>query len=406
MFDLINEIGQTMRTNKLRTFLTGIAVTWGIFMLIVLLSVARGVTNSFDYRMASNSEAKIELFSGRTSKPYKGNREGRRVRLKDSDMKILPQEDRHFVEGVTSQLNGGGTLATPKAKVSAGYRGVYPTVWNNSDLKNMTGGRFISNKDMDEKAKVMILPDEYARQLFPPDGKSAIGGRVTCNGLSFLVIGTYKHEWRRDVYIPFTTARMMAADREDLNNLTVQLQNVKTEDDGNAAEADIKETLAETHNFDPKDENAIYVWNQFTDAVKMQSAMGILNYGVWALGILTLLTGIVGVSNIMFVTVRERTHEIGIRRAIGAHPSQILTQFIAESIAITLVFGFLGILLGMLVTQVVASGAGDDMLRNPTVSLSIAFEVMAVLVFAGAMAGLAPAMKALKVKPVEALSEE
>lgn len=189
------------------------------------------------------------------------------------------------------------------------------------------------------------------------------------------------------MYIPFTTARMMSADRKSLGTLTVDLKNVHTEQDGTEAEDGVRGTLAKNHNFSPDDENAVYISNSFKNALTAKSAMGILNTSVWTLGILTLLTGIVGISNIMFVTVRERTHEIGIRRAIGAKPYQILSQVIVESVLITLLFGYFGIVIGMVVTQAVAETAGDY-LRNPTVSLTIASEVTVVLVLAGAFAGL------------------
>ncbi len=200
---------------------------------------------------------------------------------------------------------------------------------------------------------------------------------------------------------------MMASDKEDLRQLSVDLKDVHTEEDGNSAEEGVRKTLAENHNFDEKDENAVYISNYFTNTLRSKNGLAILDTCVWVLGILTLLTGIVGISNIMFVTVRERTHEIGIRRAIGARPRQILSQVIVESVAITVLFGYIGIVLGTAVSQIIAKLIGDDgPLLNPTVSLSIAMEVTLVLVVAGALAGLFPAMKALKIKPVEALRDE
>jgi putative ABC transport system permease protein len=407
MTDLLREIGQTMATNKLRTVLTGIAVTWGVFMLIVLLSMARGVTNSFEYNMLSKNTAVIRVWSGFTSLPYKGNREGRYIRLKESDMKIIPEKNSHLVKEVNSRIDGGSSISTPKAKVSSGYTGVFPAAFKEMNVGNMKEGRFINERDMRENAKVMVLPQYYAEQLFPPDGKGAYGGRVECNGLSFKVVGIFDSQWNRTCFIPFTTARMIAADRDDLGSMTVQLQNVHTEEDGTAAEKGIRETLAATHNFDPKDENAVWLGNSFNNSLKGMQAMTILQTSVWILGILTLLTGVVGISNIMFVTVRERTHEIGIRRAIGAKPYKILIQVITESVAITLVFGYIGIVLGTAVSQLIAHLAADTpVLRNPTVSIAIAIEVTVVLVLAGAIAGLFPALKALKVKPVEALRDE
>ena len=197
MTDLIREIFQTIRTNKLRTVLTGIAVTWGVFMLIVLLSMARGVTNNFQEMMVSRNTASIRIFSGNTSIPYKGNREGRRIRMKDGDMKILPENNPKYVEEVTSRIYGSGNISTPKAKISESYTGVFPSIKQEQDIRTMKEGRFITDRDLAEKAKVIVLPEYYANQLFPPDGIGACGGRVDCQGLSFKVVGVYQSNWNR-----------------------------------------------------------------------------------------------------------------------------------------------------------------------------------------------------------------
>lgn len=407
MTDLFHEIMQVMSHNKLRTALTGIAVTWGIFMLIVLLSMARGITNSFDYNMASRNMAILKIWGGNTSVPYKGHREGRSIYFKDGDMEKIADENARFVDNVTSVVDGSGAISSASASVSSGYAGVFPEYQLQTNIGDFVEGRFITKRDMDERAKVMVLPMYYAKQLFPPEGEGALGSRVTCNGLSFLITGIYDSKSNQNIYIPFTTARMMTEDKDRLGTLTVMLKNVNSEEDGEAAEKGVRQTLSELHNFDPDDSNAVYIANYFTNSLTGQTAMGILDTSVWVLGILTLLTGIVGVSNIMFVTVRERTHEIGVRRAIGARPSKILIQIITESVVITVIFGYIGIVLGMIVSQIIAHFVGEDgILRNPTVSLAIAIEVTLVLIISGALAGVFPALKALKVKPVEALRDE
>ena len=407
MIDLINEIMQTLRNNKVRTVLTGIAVTWGVFMLIVLLGVARGVTNSFDSQMMQDNTTRLRVFGGRTSVPWEGNREGRRIRLEESDLQKVPAGAPKYVESVTTRINGGATVSTSKAKVNQSYTGAFPQIVKELGNFDLTEGRFLNDPDIENTRKVAVLPKYYITQLFPPDGNDALGKEVTINGLAFKVVGIYDSRWNRDIYIPFTTARLMAPDRKDLGELSVNLMNVTTEEDGKEAEKLVKNTLAKSHNFNPDDESAIWISNYFTNALTAKKGMAILDVGVWVLGILTLLTGIVGISNIMFVSVRERTHEIGIRRAIGAKPRKILTQILSEAVAITLIFGYIGIVLGTVVTQIIAIVVGDDgPLENPTVSLSIAVEVTVVLVLAGALAGLFPALKALKVKPVEALRDE
>lgn len=408
MFDLVSEILQTLRHNKLRTALTGFSVAWGVFMLIVLLSMARGLTNSFREDVMGSSAKQISVWGGRTSKAYHGYKEGRRIKLRDDDMEAIEDAQPVDIVEVTSEVYGQSpAISTATRHIDGGYTGVYPSYLEREGHK-LLEGRSISDRDIERLAKVMVLPTEYATQLFPPDGKGAVGSRVRCNGLSFLVIGVYKGHWSRNKLIPYTTAKMMQEKKDETGGLSVLLSdNVGDEQRGRDVEKGVRQTLAATHDFDPDDDSSLWVFNKFVNSLQMENGMNILNVGVWVLGLMTLLSGVVGISNIMFVSVKERTHEIGIRRAIGARPARIVTQVIAEGVAITTLFGYIGIVLGTVVAQLIATALADQpFMRNPTVSLAIAFEVTAVLIVAGAIAGFFPALKALKVKPVEALRDE
>lgn len=408
MFDLVSEILQTLRHNKLRTALTGLSVAWGVFMLIVLLSMARGLTNSFRDDMMSSGTKQISVWGGRTSKAYHGYKEGRRIKLHDDDMGAIEDALPEDVVEVTSEVYGKApTLSTTTRHIDGSYTGVYPSYLDREGHKMMEG-RFINDRDIAQRAKVMVLATDFAEQLFPPDGKGAVGSRVRLNGLSFQVVGVYKGHWSRDKLIPYTTAKMMQEKKDETGGLSVLLSdNVTTEEKGTSVEKGVRQTLAATRDFNPDDESALWVFNKFVNSLQMENGMNILNIGVWILGLMTLLSGVVGISNIMFVSVKERTHEIGIRRAIGARPARIVTQVISEGIAITTLFGYIGIVLGTAVAQMIAMALADQpFMKNPTVSLAIAFEVTVVLVVAGALAGLFPALKALKVKPVEALRDE
>lgn len=405
MFDLANEILQTMRHNKLRTTLTGLSVAWGIFMLITLVSVANGITRSFKEEMMNSDSQKISIWGGTTTKPYHGYREGRNIDLKNKDIDILSHEQRDVVQEVTSELNGTQSgISTNTTNVQAGFTGVFPSALGLNNLE-LIDGRFISQGDIDKKAKVMVLPKEYAEQLFPPDGKKAVGQRVECAGLSFLVIGVYESH-RRTIYIPYSTARVFSSDNTNLDQIILLLNGVTEIEQADNIEKDVRHTLASAHDFDPDDESGVWIWNAVSQALTVQGAIGILNIGVWVLGLLTLLSGIIGISNIMFVSVKERTHEIGIRRAIGAKPVKILTQILTESVVITTLFGYIGIVMGTALTEVLASTVGQGMFDYAHVDLRIAIQVTVVLIIAGALAGLFPALKALKVKPVEALRDE
>lgn len=405
MFDLTSEILQTIRNNKLRTSLTGLSVAWGIFMLITLVAIANGVVKDFSDDMMTPENQKMNIYSGVTTKPYKGYRDGRTVNLKNQDMATLKSRFSSAVTDVTSEIAGRSShISCGTKSVSSSYWGVSPSKEKSSNIE-MWIGRFINDKDMADMNKSIVLPQQYAKELFPPDGADAVGKHVNMGGLSYVVVGVYTNRWRRDVFIPYTTAHMFAEDKSNINSMTVQVADVTSSEQAEDLEKRLRTTLAEVHDFDPSDESGVFIWNSIAQLLTVNSGMGILSISVWVLGLLTLLSGIIGISNIMFVSVKERTHEIGIRRAIGAKPRKILTQILAESVAITTIFGYIGIILGMVLTGILAS-VFSDMFSKSRVDITIAVEVTVVLVVAGALAGLFPAMKALKIKPVEALRDE
>ncbi|MCM1491420.1 MAG: ABC transporter permease [Muribaculum sp.] len=405
MFDLISEISQTIKNNKLRTALTGIAVAWGIFMLIVLLGVARGVVNNYDEQMASNESNSIRLWNGNTTIPYKGYKEGRWIRMRDSDIPdILDEVDAAGAVSVSASVSGA-TIVGPKDYVSGGCNAVFPDEARTQRITDIKG-RFINDRDNSDHRRSIVLSKKNADMLFG-NADSAIGKEVKLLDLAWRVVGIYDHRWRSTSFIPYETYKAITGNDGYVDQMTVRVDGLTTEAQALQAESEVREVLAHNHEFDPADENAIWFWNQFANMLSQGQAMVYLNLAVWIIGILTLLTGIVGVSNIMFVSVRERVHEIGIRRAIGAKPRSVIVQILAESVVITTLFGYIGIVMGMgvleLLKPLLESQAGFS---NPTVDISIAVEVTIALILAGGLAGLFPAIKATKVKPVEALRDE
>lgn len=410
MFDLANEIMATLRHNKLRTALTGFAVSWGIFLLIVLLSVSRGLVNGMESMFNERDTETVSIRGGFAEKAYKGLKENRRVRLKDADMEVLASQNADISFEITARVtNDSAKVTSSKDYLTGGYAGVFPAEERNSAV-DMQRGRFINHNDIKQQRRVAVINEESARTLFGKE--EPIGQLVKICDLSFTVVGTYKQEWRRDVFIPYTTARAMSGESDRVNNITVKMKNVTSIEESDKAEERFRSTLGRQHSFADDDKGALWIWNRFSDYMRTSTAMGALGTAVWIIGLLTMLSGIVGVSNIMFVSVRERTHEIGVRRAIGAKPRSILRQIILESVAITTLFGYIGIVLGMLVSQGIAmlmegdGEGGRQILKDPTVDISIAIQVTLVLIVAGALAGLFPAMKSLKIKPVEALRDE
>lgn len=405
MFDLINEIWQTMRTNKLRTALTGLAVAWGIFMLIILLGISKGVLTSFQSSSLAQNPNKINVYPGNTSMPYKGLKEGRYIQLRDRNLDEIKNDNPNDVASATAEMNQSGTISTPLDYITTSYSGVFPGTEKMLQLP-MIYGRFINEKDLNDMRKVIVLNKKDAETLFKNIG-SSIGKTVDVNGIAFTLVGIYEHEWRSGTFIPYTTARALSGFDDKVYSIQVDIKGVKNMEDAERVERNIKSTLAKYNQFDPDDESAVWMWNRFSSYLNSQEAAGVLNTAMWVIGLLTLITGIVGVSNIMFVSVRERTHEIGIRRAIGARPHNILLQVIIESVAMTTLFGYIGILLGTIGNEIMAQVFADgDFIKHPRVDLSLAIEVTVVLIVSGALAGIFPAMRALKIRPVEALRTE
>lgn len=412
MFDLINEIGQTMRNNKLRTGLTGFAVAWGIFMLIILLGLSRGLMSGFEEQSGKRDINTIDVWRGSTSMPYKGYNKGRSIRLKASNVTALNRSGNKYIGKATAyKYIDSAKVAGPKDYISEGIMGMSPESRRDQWI-DMFAGRYINQADMDNQRKVMVISRKTAKTIFGSDSTEVIGKYVKSLGLSWQIIGLYTREWGEDdSYVPFTTAVALSGGDANIWSMRILADNVTDEASATAAEDAIRGELAKIHNFDPEDRSATPMWNRFTNYLQNRQGMQILDYAVWIIGIFTMLSGIVGVSNIMFVSVRERTHEIGIRRAIGAKRRNILSQVILESVSITTLFGYIGVVMGMIVMQIIGHYFGSESgsespLGNPTVDMGIALKVTIVLIIAGALAGLFPALKATKVKPVEALRDE
>ena len=405
MIDLAKEIWQTMRTSKLRTFLTGFSVAWGIFILILLLAMANGVMEqSMQFANDSNPN-RLTLWGGTTTKPWKGLPEGRQILFHQRSFPAIESADPQHIasistsRSITSDLSFGSSVVS-----SARANGVYPEYFNN--LYTILHGRIINKSDLNGKRKVMVLSKRQAEQLFT-DASAAVGKTVRFGPYPFIVIGVYEYSYDSDPYIPYSTAMAITGFSDDIYRMDVNLKNINNVEDSKKVQQKVVRRLSEKEKFDPTDESAVWVSNRYENRENQKTGNAILNYTMWTIGILTLLTGIIGVSNIMFVSVKERTHEIGVRRAIGAKPRKILGQVIMESVALTTCFGYIGIVMGTLASEAVTHYLADtEMKMVLKVDMGIAIEVTIALIIAGALAGLFPALRALKVNPVEALRDE
>lgn len=414
MFDLFQEIFATIKRNKLRTALTGFAVAWGIFILIVLLGAGNGLMNAQNDQMASLAMNSIQVGAGWTSKPYDGLKQGRRIQLNNKDLAISSSMDK-YVE------NAGGVLRQNSVNISYGQEyvnerlmGVYPS-YIEIQRPTLVSGRFINQLDIDEKRKIAVINERSVDVLFK-HGVKPLGKMLNMGGVMFQVVGIYKDKGNsggQDIFVPFSTLQIVFNKGDKLDQILFAIKNLNTKEENEAFEADYRAAIGAHQRFDKTDEGAIWMWNRFTQMLQMNQGSGYMRTAIWVIGLFTLLSGIVGVSNIMLITVKERTREFGIRKALGARPFSILKLVIVESVVITAFFGYLGMVLGVGATEYMNYVAGKQvmdmgvdqatMFLNPTVDLGVAIRSTMTLIIAGTLAGLFPALKAVRTRPIEAL---
>ena len=411
--ELLNEIWQTARRNKLRTTLTGFAVAWGIFMIIVLLGAGNGLINANLKQSERFLSSSMVVFGGWTSKPYQGLKEGRDIRLHESDMTITEREFSENVDEVGAQYNTSATISHGQQYVSASISGVYPNHTKINKVE-MVHGRFINHIDVKESRKVLVLGNKQAKEL-----KCRVGDFLNVGNFAFKVVGIYKEQenGRSEVFSGYTAIkRIYGAKTDDAGRIEFTFHGLTTEKANEDFEHSYRRRLNAEHQAHPEDEDAVWLWNRFTQNLQMEQGIGIIRTALWIVGLFTLLSGIVGVSNIMLITVKERTHEFGIRKAIGAKPWNVLKLIITESVIITTIFGYIGMLLGIFANEYMDATIGHEtidtglfkatMFLNPTVGLDVCVEATLVMIVAGTIAGLIPAFKASRIRPIEALRAE
>ena len=423
--ELLNEIWQTARRNKLRTTLTGFAVAWGIFMLIVLLGAGNGLINANLKQSDRFLSSSMVVFGGWTSKPYQGLKEGRDIRLHGSDMDITATEFKEHVDEVGAQYNTSAIISLGQQYISATISGVYPNHTKINKVQ-MLHGRFINDIDLKENRKVLVLSNKQAKELINAQSTmrnaqlaSLVGQFVKVGDFAFKVVGIYKENenGRAEVFSSYSAIkRIFGANTDDAGRIEFTFHGLPTEKANEDFERDYRHRLNAEHQAHPDDEDAVWLWNRFTQNLQMETGIDIIRTALWIIGLFTLLSGIVGVSNIMLITVKERTHEFGIRKAIGAKPWAILKLIIVESVIITTFFGYIGMVLGVAANEYMDATIGHEtidtglfkatMFLDPTVGLDVCFEATMVMIIAGTIAGLIPAYKASRIRPIEALRAE
>ena len=406
------EVFQTISKNKLRTALTMISVMTGIFILVVLLGVGQGMENGIAEQFQSDAENEISVYPGSTSIEYKGMNPGRRVQFKNGDYETISRTHASDIDKKSSMYRINSGLLSYKDE-SGSYRieGVLPD-YEYIENVSLVSGRFLNQQDVNKSEKYVAIGKKVKDDLF--GDQKALGKLVQTSGVNFKIIGVYtdpggEREESR-VYVPLSTAQKVFGGGQDIRQMNFTIPKRENYDKA-LAESDefvskIERDLKSVHTVAPMDNSAIRVRSSIENAKRFYDLTSVIAIFFWSVGIATLFAGIIGVSNIMLIIVKERTKEIGIRKALGAKPFSIIGMILHESIFVTTVAGFIGLILALVLLENLGPLIDTEFIKNPEVSLSIAISTLVLLLAAGALAGFFPAQKASKIKPIVALRDE
>ncbi len=406
------EIFETLRKNKLRTFLTGLSVASGIFILVVLLGVSSGLKNGVTSQFQQDATNELGVRTRITTKGYKGLNPGRRIQLKNEDFEMLTSTYDEFLEYRSSNYNIWGGLVSYKNE-SGNYvlRGLMPDgqFIENCDIIQ---GRFINQADLDEARKVAVIGRKVKSDLFKD--KDPIDKYISVWGMNYKVVGVYTdpggEREESNLMIPITTVQKAFNAGDDVRHIEFTVK--MSENFEEAVELSknlslaIEKDLKQKHIIAPDDDAAIRVWNTLEEAKKIYSLIDTIKTVFWFIGIFTIIAGVVGVGNIMIIIVKERTKEIGIRKALGAEPFSIIAMVLQEAVFVTMFSGFLGLIFGLGLLELIGPQIDSPFIKYPQVDFPTAITTVFILVLAGALAGFIPAYRAAKIKPIIALRDE
>jgi len=414
MFDIERwqEIFETLQKNKLRTFLTGLSVASGIFILVVLLGFSKGIENGVKSQFEQDATNRISIRTGVTTKGYKGLNPGRYIQLKNSSFDAVENKYDEYLEYRTRDyMIWGGTVSYNNETGNYRVRGTLP---DNQFIENadIGSGRFINQSDVDESKKVAVIGNKMKKDLFK--GEDPINKNVQVFGMNFKVVGVFYDPGgdreEGQVYVPITAAQKVFNAGENIRNMAFTVKMADNFDEAvaqsNAIALGMEQQIKEIHTMAPDDISAVRVNNTLEEAQKIYSLIATIRAVFWFVGIGTIIAGIVGVGNIMLIIVKERTKEIGIRKALGALPMSIVGMILQESVFVTLFAGLFGLIFGLGLLELVGPQIESDFIKYPQVDFNIALTTVFLLVFAGALAGFIPAYRAAMIKPIDALRDE
>lgn len=406
------EIFEAISKNKLRTFLTGVSVASGIFILVILLGVGKGLQNGIEKQFERDAAGVIEVWSGATTKAYKGMNPGRQIQFRNSDFDLAVQKygDQLDKNGVTAS-GWGITVSYGKESGNYQYRGVNT---DGMEIENVSviKGRYINANDLKYNVKAAVIGQKVKLDLFKE--KNPIGEQITVANINFKVVGVFtdpggEREESR-VFVPLTTAQQVFGLGDKISYMAYTMKKKDTYEEAVAESEKFKndygKLLRSKNGAAPDDESAVGIFNSVKEAKKFYDLNLYIRLFFWWVGICTIIAGVVGVSNIMMIIVKERTKEIGIRKALGASPISIIIMILHESIFITTISGFVGLLTGLSLLELIGPHAQSEYFVNPQVDFTVAISTLIVLVVAGALAGFVPAYRAAQIRPIEALRDE
>ena len=408
MIEPLLELWDVLSRNALRTFLTGLSVAWGVFMLVVLLGAGNGLENGANWEFRDDAQNSIWIGGGKTSVPYQGRSPGRPILFKNQDYKELPLKV-PGIEHLTGRywLWGEFSVTYGAKRSSFNILGVHPDQ-RYLEKTLITRGRYLDESDQAEKRKVCVVGSKVREILF--GNKDPIGEYVNIRGLAYKVVGEFEdvggENELRKIYVPISTAQLVYNQPEIIHQLIFTVGDASVEQSQAMADK-ARVVLARNHGFSPDDRRALRMGNNLEQFTRITGVFRWIRIFVWVVGVGTLLAGIVGIGNIMLISVAERTKEIGIRKALGATPASIIRMVLGEALVLTGVSGYAGLVAGVGLVELVATRFPDaPFFRQPNVSLDIAVSATLLIMGAGALAGFFPAYRAARVNPIVALRSE
>lgn len=409
MFDLDKwqEILGTIRKNKLRTALTAFSVSWGIFILIILLATGEGLRNGAQAQFGNDAANSIWIDGGVTSMANNGYQPGRAIQLTNNDFYQI-RDNIAGVDHASAVFNGWSNKVLSYKNEHAGFlvRSCAPDHYLLEKAK-IVSGRFINNNDFNEFRKVCVIGLPVQKTLFK--NEDPINKIIDVAGTKYKVVGVFNDPGKGDndrIYVPLSTVQRINNGKDHVNVIWATTGTVSVQRSEQMAQ-EIRLSLAKKYHFNPDDLSAVGIFNNNVEYIRIMNLLDGIKWFVLIIGIFTLIAGIVGVSNIMMIIVKERTREIGVRKALGATPSSIVSLIIQESVFITAVAGYIGLVFGILVIEAINYfGLEGDFFKNPNVNMGVAVSSVALIVVSGALAGFFPALKAARVQPIHALREE